>query len=101
MPKVSEYKWKDTEAEAEAATAAARERCTMPLVQSAERHVRFPSSPMAPGQFIAATATRSIDQPDHPEDTELGNHPFWGLLYKRGYFLSPARQIFRKFFRIF
>ena len=75
MPKVSEFKWKDMEAEAEAATAAARERCTMPLAQSAERHVRFPSSPMAPGQFIAATATRSIDQPDHPEDTKLGIHP--------------------------
>ena len=101
MPKVSEFKWKDMEAEAEAATAAARERCTMPLAQSAERHVRFPSSPMAPGQFLAATATRSIDQPDHPEDTELGNHPIWGLLNKRGYFLGPAKQIFRKLFSNF
>lgn len=91
MPKVSEFKWKDMEAEAEAATAAARERCTMPLAQSAERHVRFPSSPMAPGQFIAATATRSIDQPDHPEDTELENHPFFGIALEAGsIFLSPA-----------
>jgi len=80
MPKVSEYKWKDTEAEAEAATAAAQERCTMPLAQSAGRHVRFLSSPMALGQYIAATATRSIGQLDHPEDTKLGNHPFLGLL---------------------
>jgi len=35
---------------------------------------------MAPGQYIAATATRSTGQLDHPEDTELGNHPFLGLL---------------------
>ena len=94
MPKVSEFKWKDMEAEAEAATAAARERCTMPLAQSAERHVRFPSSPMAPGQFIAATATRSIDQPDHPEDTKLGIHPLMGLLYKRGQFFKPCKANF-------
>lgn len=78
MPKVSEFKWKDMEAE-EAATAAARERCTMQLAQSVERHVRFPSSPMAPGQYIAATATRSIGQPDHPEDTKLGYYPFLGM----------------------
>ena len=70
MPKVSEFKWKDMEAEAEAATAAARERCTMPRALSAERHVRFPSSPMDPGRFIAAIATRSISQPGRPEDTD-------------------------------
>lgn len=39
-------------------------------VQSAERHVKFPSSPMAPGRFIAAIATRSISQPGRPEDTK-------------------------------
>ena len=71
MPKVSELTWKDMEAEAEAgaALAAARERCTMPHALSAERHVKFPSSPMAPGRCTAAIATRSISLPDHPEDT--------------------------------
>ena len=81
MPKVSELKWKDMEAATGAALAAARERCTMPPAQSAERHVKFPSSPMDPGPYIAAIATRSISQPDqpvhpgHPEDTNhlMGN----------------------------
>jgi hypothetical protein len=59
------------EAAAEAALeAAAQERCTMPHALSAERHVRFPSSPMDPGRFIAAIATRSISPPGHPEDTD-------------------------------
>ena len=73
MPKVSEFKWRDTEAEIAAAITAAQERCTMPLAQSAERHVKFPSSPMAPGRCTAAIATRSTSQPAHPgrpEDTE-------------------------------
>jgi hypothetical protein len=70
MPKVSEIKWKDTEAATEAALTADQERCTMPPAQSAERHVKFPSSPMAPGQCTAASATRSTGQPDHPEDTD-------------------------------
>jgi len=69
MPKVSELKWKDMEATEEAALAAARERCTMPPALSAERHVKFPSSPMAPGRCTAAIATRSISLPEHPEDT--------------------------------
>ena len=64
------------EAEAEAALAAAPERCTMPPAQSAERHVKFPSSLMDLGPCIAAIATRSTslqDQPvhpGHPEDTK-------------------------------
>ncbi len=64
------------EAAAEAALAAAPERCTMPPAQSAERHVKFPSSPMDPGPCTAAIATRSTslqDQPvppGHPEDTK-------------------------------
>ena len=70
MPKVSELKWKDMEAATEAALAAAQERCTMPPAQSAEKHVKFPSSPMAPGRSTAAIATRSTSQPDHPEDTD-------------------------------
>jgi hypothetical protein len=70
MPKVSEYKWKDMEAAAEAATTAAPERCTMPPAQSAERHVKFPSSPMAPGRCTAVIAIRSTSLPGHPEDTE-------------------------------
>jgi hypothetical protein len=69
MPKVSELKWRDTEAAAGAALAAARERCTMPPAQSAERHVKFPSSPMAPGQCTAAIAIRSTSLLGHPEDT--------------------------------
>ena len=75
MPKVSELKWKDMEAAIGAALAAAQERCTMPPAQSAERHVKFPSSLMGPGPCIAAIATRSTslqDQPvhpGHPEDT--------------------------------
>ena len=69
MPKVSELTWKDMEAEAGAALAAAQERCTMPPAQSAERHVKFPSSPMAPGRCTAAIATRSTSLPDRPEDT--------------------------------
>ena len=98
MPKVSEFKWKDMEAEAEAATTAARERCTTPPAQSAERHVRFPSSPMAQGRYIAATATRSISQPDHPEDTELGNHPFLGLLFEQEHFLTCESKFLEHFF---
>jgi len=58
------------EAAAEAALAAAQERCTMPPAQSAERHVKFPSSPMDPGRCTAAIATRSISLPDRPEDTD-------------------------------
>jgi len=50
-------------------TTEAPEKCTMRPAQSAERHVRFPSSPMAPGRYIAAIAIRSISQPGHPEDT--------------------------------
>jgi hypothetical protein len=75
MPKVSELKWRDTEAEAEAASTEARERCTMPPAQSAERHVKSPSSPMDPGQCTAVIATRSIDLPGRPEDTDhlMGN----------------------------
>jgi len=69
MPKVSELKWKDMEAATGAALAAARERCTMPPALSAERHVKFPSSPMAPGRCTAAIATRSTSLLDHPEDT--------------------------------
>jgi len=57
------------EAAAEAALAAAPERCTMPPAQSAERHVKFPSNPMAPGRCTAAIATRSISLPGRPEDT--------------------------------
>ncbi|MDQ1261539.1 MAG: hypothetical protein QG575_720 [Euryarchaeota archaeon] len=70
MPKVSELTWKDMEAATGAALAAAQERCTMPPALSAERHVKFPSSPMAPGRSTAAIATRSISLPDHPEDTD-------------------------------
>jgi len=72
---VSEFKWRDTEAEAEAALAAAPERCTMPPAQSAERHVKYPLSLMVPGLCTVAIATRSTDQPDppvhpgRPEDT--------------------------------
>jgi hypothetical protein len=75
MPKVSELKWSDTEAEAEAASTEAREKCTMPPAQSAESHVKYPSSPMGPGQFIAAIAIRSIDPPGRLEDTDhlMGN----------------------------
>jgi hypothetical protein len=69
MPKVSELIWINMEAAIEAALEAAQERCTMPPALSAERHVKFPSSPMAPGRSTAAIATRSIGQPDHPEDT--------------------------------
>jgi hypothetical protein len=69
MPKVSELRWKDMEAATEAALTAAQERCTMPPALSAERHVKFPSSPMAPGRCTAAIATRSISLPDRPEDT--------------------------------
>jgi len=69
MPKVSELKWRDTEAAAGAALAAAQERCTMPPAQSAERRVKFPSSPMAPGRCTAVIATRSTSLPDRPEDT--------------------------------
>jgi hypothetical protein len=58
------------EAAAGAALAAARERCTMPPAQSAERRVKFPSSPMDPGRCTAAIATRSTSLPDHPEDTD-------------------------------
>jgi len=49
----------------------------MPPAQSAERHVKFPSSPMDPDPCIAAIATRSTSlqdppvPPGHPEDTEL------------------------------
>ena len=63
------------EAVAEVALAAAPERCTMPHAQSAERHVKFPSSLMGPGLCTVAIATRSTDQPGrpvhpgHPEDT--------------------------------
>jgi len=62
------------EAAAEAALAAAPERCTMPPAQSAERHVKFPSSQMDQGPYIAAIATRSTSlqdpvPPGHPEDT--------------------------------
>lgn len=74
MPKVSELIWINMEAATEAALEAAQERCTMPPAQSAERHVKFPSSPMDLGPCIAAIATRSIslqDQdPGHPEDTK-------------------------------
>ena len=82
MPKVSESKWRDTEAETAAATTAAQERCTMPLAQSAERHVKFPSSPMAPGPCTAAIAIRSTSQPAHPgrpEDTNSISIPFWDI----------------------
>lgn len=81
MPKVSELIWKDMEAETEVALAAAPERCTMPPAQSAERHVKFPSSPMAPGRCTAAIATRSISLPDRPEDT---NH-LMGIKWVRVY----------------
>ena len=70
MPKVSELKWINTEAATEAALTADQERCTMPHAQSAVRHVKFPSSPMALGRCTAAIAIRSIGQPDHPEDTD-------------------------------
>ena len=82
MPKVSELKWRDTEAETEAATTAAQERCTTPPAPSAERHVKFPSSPMAPGPCTAAIATRSTSQPAHPgrpEDTNSISIPFWDI----------------------
>ena len=75
MPKASEFKWKDMEAEAEAATTAALERCTTPPAQSGKT-CQVPFKPDGSRPYIAATATRSISQPDHPEDTELGNHPF-------------------------
>ncbi len=77
MPKVSELKWKDMEAATEAALAADQERCTMPPALSAERHVKFPSSPMAQGRFTAAIATRSTGQPDHPEDTDYSMGTNW------------------------
>ena len=54
--------------EAGAATTEAPERCTTRPVQNAEKNVRFPSSPMGPGRFIAATAIRSTDLPGLPED---------------------------------
>jgi len=74
---VREFKWKDMKAEIEAASAAARERCTTSPVQNAARHARFPSSPMGPGRCTAAIATRSISQPVHPgrpEDTDWFDH---------------------------
>ena len=46
-------------------------------VQSAESSVKFLSSPMAPGRYIAAIATRSIDQLGHPEDIE----PIWSFAF--------------------
>jgi len=61
------------EAEIEAASAAAQERCTTQPALSAERHARFLSSLMDPGPCTAAIATRSISQPVHPgrpEDTD-------------------------------
>ena len=78
MPKGKWNKWRDTEAEAEAASTEAQERCTMPPAQSAERHVRSHSNPMDPGRFTAAIAIRSISPLGHPEDTDrmgqdLGN----------------------------
>ena len=97
MPKVSELKWRDTEAETVAATIAAQERCTMPLAQSAERHVKFPSSPMAPGPCTAAIATRSTSQPAHPgrpEDTNSISIPFWDIYGSGVWFSDPAGQIF-------
>jgi hypothetical protein len=80
MPKVSELKWKDMEAEAEvgAALAAAQERCTMPPAQSAERRVKFPSSPMGPGRCTAAIATRSTSPPGLLEDTNHLMGKKWG-----------------------
>lgn len=77
MPKVSELKWKDTEAAIEAALTADQERCTMLPALSAERHVKFPSSPMVPGRCTAAIATRSTGQPDHPEDTDYSMGIKW------------------------
>jgi len=82
MPKVSELKWKDMEAATGAALAAAPERCTMPPAQSAERHVKFPSSPMAPGQCTAAIATRSISLPDRQEDTNHLMGTKWVRVYQ-------------------
>jgi|GEM_PF-4111929 len=57
------------EATAEAATIAAPERCMMLPVQNAGKHAKYPSNPMAQGQYIAAIATRSIDRLGRPEDT--------------------------------
>jgi len=66
------------EAEIEAASAAAQERCTTLPVQNAARHAKFPSSLMDPGPCTAAIATRSISLPVHPgrpEDTDAGQKP--------------------------
>ena len=73
-------KWRDTEAEAEAASTEAHAKCTMPPALSAERHVRSPSNPMDPGRIIAAIATRSISLLGHPEDTEESSRPFWSAM---------------------
>ena len=84
MPKVSEFKWKDMEAAAEAATTAAQERCTMPPAQSAERRVKFPSSPMAPGRCTAAIATRSTSLPVIQATQKILNsdiYPFWDIYW--------------------
>ena len=73
------------EAAAGAALAVAPERCTMPPAQSAERHVKFPSSRMDLGPYIAAIVTRSTslqDQPvhpGHPEDTKWFDYYLIGL----------------------
>ncbi len=49
----------------------APEKCTMRRVQSAERHVRFPSSPMVPGPCTVVIVTRSISLLGHRNDTKL------------------------------
>jgi len=106
-PKVSEFKWRDTEAETEAATTAAQERCTTQPALSAERHVKFPSSPMDPGPCTAAIATRSISQPVHPgrpEDTEpiiflqsiasIGYISPKGIKMGQGWIIGPCMTYF-------
>jgi hypothetical protein len=69
MPKAREIKWKDL---GEVASAEAQERCTMRPARSAERSVRFPSSLMAPGRFIAKIAIRNTGLPGRQEGTKAG-----------------------------
>lgn len=52
------------------ASTEAQERCTMQFVQIVASRPRFPSSPMGPGQCIAASATRSTGLQEHREGTE-------------------------------
>ncbi len=60
--------------------AEAQERPMIQPVQSAERHVRFPSSLMDPGQCIAAIASRSESLQGRPEGAKLFDY-IWSIIY--------------------